>query len=174
MKALAYLALSICCACGSTEKAQTPEPSSAPAENIDPIAALRAHEAELMARAEHDATEVRVRHVLVAFQGASRSRATRTKDEAEALAAELYQRLLGGADPAGDAFGELARQYSDDSGPGIYSMTTGTPGGGVSARALLVPAFGDVGWRLEVGEVGVAPYDAQRSPFGWHVIKRLR
>lgn len=40
-------------------------------------------------------------------------------------------------------------------------------------RAAMVPAFGDVGFGLEVGEVGIAGYDEKTSPFGWHVIKRL-
>lgn len=40
-------------------------------------------------------------------------------------------------------------------------------------RAAMVPAFGDVGFALEVGEVGLAGYDEKASPFGWHVIKRL-
>jgi parvulin-like peptidyl-prolyl isomerase len=38
----------------------------------------------------------------------------------------------------------------------------------------MVPGFGDVGWRLKVGEVGVAPNHSIDSPFGWHIIKRLR
>jgi parvulin-like peptidyl-prolyl isomerase len=41
-------------------------------------------------------------------------------------------------------------------------------------RSGMVAAFGDVGWRLEVGEYGVAPFDARTSPYGWHIIKRLK
>jgi peptidyl-prolyl cis-trans isomerase B (cyclophilin B) len=40
-------------------------------------------------------------------------------------------------------------------------------------RDEMVPAFGDVGFALAVGEFGLAPYDQTASPFGWHVIKRL-
>jgi parvulin-like peptidyl-prolyl isomerase len=40
-------------------------------------------------------------------------------------------------------------------------------------RASLVPAFGDVGFALAPGEIGLAEHDEQRSPFGWHLIKRL-
>ena len=40
-------------------------------------------------------------------------------------------------------------------------------------RDQMVPAFGDVGFTLEVGGVGLAPYDETKSPFGFHVIKRL-
>lgn len=40
-------------------------------------------------------------------------------------------------------------------------------------RSAMVPAFGDVGFGLEVGDVGLASFDEKTSPFGWHVIKRL-
>ncbi len=40
------------------------------------------------------------------------------------------------------------------------------------SRGDMVPAFGDVGFTLQVGEVGMAPFDAQSSPFGFHIIKR--
>ena len=40
-------------------------------------------------------------------------------------------------------------------------------------RGAMVSAFGDVGFALAVGEVGLATFDAESSPFGWHVIKRL-
>jgi parvulin-like peptidyl-prolyl isomerase len=37
----------------------------------------------------------------------------------------------------------------------------------------MVPAFGEVGFALAPGEIGMAPYDARKSPYGWHIIKRL-
>lgn len=40
-------------------------------------------------------------------------------------------------------------------------------------RAAMVPAFGDIGFALEVGAVDVAVYHEDNSPFGWHIIKRL-
>lgn len=40
-------------------------------------------------------------------------------------------------------------------------------------RTGLVPAFGDVGFTLKVGEVGLATFNAETSPFGFHIIKRL-
>ncbi len=40
-------------------------------------------------------------------------------------------------------------------------------------RGTLVSAFGDVGFGLQPGEVAMAEHDEERSPFGWHVIKRL-
>jgi parvulin-like peptidyl-prolyl isomerase len=38
----------------------------------------------------------------------------------------------------------------------------------------MVPAFGNVGFALKVGEIGIADYDPHTSPFGWHIIKRLK
>jgi len=40
-------------------------------------------------------------------------------------------------------------------------------------RAAMVPAFGDVGFSLAEGEIGMAEFDEEKSPFGWHIIKRL-
>lgn len=40
-------------------------------------------------------------------------------------------------------------------------------------RAAMVPAFGDVGFALEVGQVGMADFHAESSPFGWHIIRRV-
>ena len=33
--------------------------------------------------------------------------------------------------------------------------------------------FTKIAYRLAVGEVGVAAYHRSKSPFGWHVIKRI-
>ena len=38
----------------------------------------------------------------------------------------------------------------------------------------MVPAFGNVGFKLAVDEIGVADYDPTTSPYGWHVIKRVK
>ena len=40
-------------------------------------------------------------------------------------------------------------------------------------RDKMVPAFGDVGFALEVGGVGLATHDETTSPFGYHVIRRV-
>jgi cyclophilin family peptidyl-prolyl cis-trans isomerase len=41
-------------------------------------------------------------------------------------------------------------------------------------RENMAAAFGDIGFTLKVGEVGLAEPDAQKSPFGYHIIKRLK
>ena len=113
---------------------------------------------------------VRVRHILIAFRGAQRSTQSRSKEEAEQLAAELYARLLAGEDMQA-----LMKQYSNDSGGGDYKMDAGSGdmANGVYARGRMAGAFGDTGWRLEVDEIGVAPFDPVKSPFGWHIIQRV-
>lgn len=44
----------------------------------------------------------------------------------------------------------------------------------VFPRDEMVPAFGNVGFPLAVGEVGLAPYHPKDSSFGFHIIKRLK
>ncbi|MEM7201184.1 MAG: peptidylprolyl isomerase [Planctomycetota bacterium] len=124
------------------------------------IETLRTSIAELAGRSEHDASAVKVQHLLVSFAGAG-TRATRSKAEAETLTADLLQRIGQGED-----FATLIAEHTDDSPPGIYEMTT-------ASRRGMVQAFGDAGWRLSVGETGVAGHHPSASPYGWHIIKRL-
>ncbi|HEX5054181.1 MAG TPA: peptidylprolyl isomerase [Planctomycetota bacterium] len=129
-----------------------------PAANVDMDAAIRT----LMAKPEHSDDAISVQHVLIAFQGSGVPSATRSKEEAKALAEKVYAEAIGGAN-----FDELVKKYTNDSAPGIYPMTK-------ASRRGMVKGFGDVGWRLKVGEIGVAPFDANASPYGWHIIKRLK
>ncbi len=112
---------------------------------------------------------VTVQHVLIGFKGSVGQKVTRTKEEAQELAEDVLRRAKAGED-----FGALVREYTDDSFPGIYKMSNhgvpAPPGG--SARGGMVAAFGDVGFPLEVGGIGMAAHDSTKSPFGWHIIKR--
>jgi parvulin-like peptidyl-prolyl isomerase len=69
-------------------------------------------------------------------------------------------------------------QYTDDSPPGLYTLTNigvvADQSAGEYGRKNMVPAFGDVGFKLKVGEIGIADYDPKTSPFGWHIIKRVK
>ena len=96
--------------------------------------------------------------------------AKRTKEEAEKLANEILERAR-----KGDDFGALVKQYTDDSAPGIYPLANkGKPRkGDYTPRERMVPAFGDIGFPLKVGEIGMAVYDPKKSPYGWHIIKRI-
>jgi len=42
------------------------------------------------------------------------------------------------------------------------------------SRDDMVPGFGEVGFSLAVGEVGLLEYDPVKSPFGYHIIKRVQ
>jgi hypothetical protein len=115
---------------------------------------------------------VQVQHILIGFAGSVPGKAvTRTREEARALAYEILGRARNG-----ENFDSLVRQYTDDSPPGIYDMSaTGVaPGPGEFARDRMVPAFGNVGFAIGPGNIGIADYDPESSPFGWHIIKRLK
>lgn len=117
---------------------------------------------------------VTVQHILVAFAGTVPGKdITRSQEDARALAEELLERAKGGED-----FDALVKQYTDDSHPGIYAVVNrggeANPEMQIFARETMVPSFGDVVFSLEAGEIGLAPYDKNKSKYGWHIIKRLR
>lgn len=166
---------------GCTGKAESPANSATNSEDAagsgavsgaeeEAVQALRAHVAEIMTRPEREGVaEIEVQHLLVSFAG-TRTSATRTKQEAEVLAAKLYARILAGED-----LDALVKEFTDDNYPGVYVMTASPrPQPGKYARSGMVPAFGNIGWRLDVGQVGVAGYDPETSEFGWHIIQRRR
>ena len=112
-----------------------------------------------------DAT-IEVQHLLISFG------ATRSKEEAELLAADLFAQINAGAD-----FDALIKKHTDDSHPGIYGLTMSVNADrskNIYARRGMVPAFGNVGWKLKVGEFGVAPFNSKESKYGWHIIKRTK
>ena len=149
---------------GTTAKPKAAATSTPKAQNMDKPAAPATKSAE----AEH----ITIQHVLIGFAGSVPGKPiTRTMEEAKKLAGDIVERAKKGED-----FDALVKEYTDDSHPGIYSMSnTGVaPAQGESARNKMVPAFGDAGFPLKVGEVGVAEYDKTRSPYGWHVVKRLK
>jgi parvulin-like peptidyl-prolyl isomerase len=115
---------------------------------------------------------ITIQHVLIGFQGSVPGKnITRTQDEARKLAEEILARAK-----KGESFDDLVKQYTDDAAPGIYSMSNKgvAPSGGEYPRDRMVPAFGDAGFPLQIGEFGMAPYDKAKSPYGWHIVKRLK
>lgn len=112
---------------------------------------------------------ISVQHVLIAFEG-SGTAAKRSKAEAEELAKKVLDWARGGA-----RMEELMAKYSDDTGGGTYSMSNHgakkRPNG--YERKGMVPAFGNVGFKLKVGEVGMSVHHPKDSPYGWHIIKRV-
>jgi hypothetical protein len=117
------------------------------------------------------AEHIKVQHILIAFAGKVPGRnVTRTQDEARALALQILDRAKKGED-----FDSLVRTYTDDRAPGIYGLANSgfQPAEGEFSRERMVPAFGNVGFSLAPGEIGMAEYDPRTSPYGWHIIKRL-
>jgi len=144
-----------------------------------PLARLFNHFDLLDATPEHTAEFVEVQHILIGFVNPDGNATvggkniSRTKQQAKELVAELYDRALKGED-----FGTLVSTYTNDSPPGIYGMVSDpslqSKHPGSHLRTGMVPAFGNTGWRLQVGEIGVADFDSVKSPYGWHIVKRTK
>jgi hypothetical protein len=115
---------------------------------------------------------IEVQHILIGFSGSVPGKnITRTKEEAMKLAHEILDKARKGAN-----FDSLVAKYTDDSPPGIYKMAAeGVPPlMSEYGRKQMVPAFGNVGFAISPGNIDIAEYDPTTSPFGWHIIKRLR
>jgi hypothetical protein len=82
----------------------------------------------------------------------------RSATEALRLAKQISARAK-----AGEKFEMLMKLHSEDKGSAASGMAYE-----VYPEAKLVAAFRRLGLRLEVDEVGVV-----RSPYGWHVMKRI-
>ncbi|HLY08799.1 MAG TPA: peptidylprolyl isomerase [Planctomycetota bacterium] len=161
---LVLVALAGLAACGKKEPVP-PVPSSAPGG----ASSSTASRPEKVANGQP--AVITVKHVLISFKGAAQSKESRTQAEAEKLAFEVINRANSGED-----FDKIMKELSSDPGEGTYTLVNQ----GISAnpgefeRSGMVAAFGDVGFRIAVGEVGLADYDAKGSPFGLHIIKRVK
>jgi len=159
MAALCIVATAIGCASSGGSKTQAGA-TTTPAEK--PVTTTPAKEPD----------RIKVQHILIGATGTVPGKSiTRTMDEAKTLAYQLADRARKGED-----YGALVAQYTDDAAPGIYGMANRgvTPSGqNEYGRDNMVPAFGNVGFKLAVGEIGVADFDPQTSPYGYHVIKRV-
>ena len=103
------------------------------------------------------ADTVTASHILLMYQGAQRSRATRTRAEARQQIDDIATQLADGAD-----FAELARAHSD--------CPSSRAGGnlGPFRRGQMVGAFDEVAFKLPVG----ATSDVVETGFGYHIIHR--
>jgi len=114
---------------------------------------------------------ITVAHVLISFAGAG-TEAKRSKADAEKLANDVLARAKKGED-----FDKLMKDLSDDTGGGVYMMSNlgvRPTNPDEFPRNKMVAAFGDVGFKLDVGGIGMSGYDPRTSPYGWHIIKRLK
>ena len=167
----AIAALGVFTILGCTTSTTTPAPTATTAEPAAAASAPTAAPAAPPTKSAAPADHIKVQHILIAFAGKVPGKnVTRTQDEARALANEILERARKGED-----FDALVRQYTDDRPPGIYGLagSNATPAPGEFARDRMVPAFGNVGFSLAPGEIGMAEYDPRTSPYGWHIIKRL-
>jgi peptidyl-prolyl cis-trans isomerase D len=97
---------------------------------------------------------VRVQHVLIAVPPGS---GVEQEDEARRTAQQVVQRARAGED-----FGELAREFSDDPG------SAGDGGDlGEFSRGRMVPEFEEASFGQPIGQVG----DPVRTSYGYHVIR---
>jgi peptidyl-prolyl cis-trans isomerase NIMA-interacting 1 len=101
------------------------------------------------------------RHILIAYQNAQRAapEITRTRDEARTLAQQVANEARSGKD-----WVALWKQHSNEPG--------GREGGdlGTFGRGQMVPAFEHAAFDLGVGEIS----DVVETPFGFHVIQRMK
>ncbi len=105
------------------------------------------HEAEMPTLPEQS----RLSHILIKIEPASSA-----KEAAKSLADSLFTQLV-----IGEEFAKLAMEFSDD-------VATGAKGGllGTTERGDLVPAYEEVAYSLEEGEIS----EPVLSPFGYHII----
>ncbi len=97
-------------------------------------------------------------HILVAWAGAPRSKATRSKQEAR----ELVDELAGKAAASPASFAELARAHSD------CPSARGGGNLGFFPRGSMVPPFQQALEALKVGQISAVV----ETGFGYHVIRR--
>jgi parvulin-like peptidyl-prolyl isomerase len=130
---------------GSTQKADRPgaPPAAIPGERQPTAAAT---------------DRVSVAHVLVGYQGAQRSEARRSKEEARKLAETVLAKARQGA-----SFAALAQEYSEDAASKSRGGTLGS-----FSRDTMVKPFADAAFALAPGALsGVV-----ETPFGFHILKR--
>lgn len=113
-------------------------------------------------RVTENKREVKVRHILISYKGATRADAsiTRSQDEAKTIAGDVLKKLQGGA-----KFEDLAKQYSDD--------TSNKDKGGVLDQAV----NGDGKYAKDFETASLALQKAgdispvTQTEFGFHIIK---
>lgn len=111
--------------------------------------------ARLVARADRS-DSLKAEHILIAYEGAFRSEAKRTKDEAKALA----DSILNVVKSKKNTLSSLAENFSNDP-----SAKENKGDLGWFRDGAMVPTFNEFVQKGEVGEVGVV-----ETPFGYHVI----
>jgi parvulin-like peptidyl-prolyl isomerase len=123
---------------------------------LDPI-----ESADILARPAEKGP-VSVLHVLIGYKDAPAARDPKAKERSKEDAVKLVNEVLTKA-KSGTDFKQLMKEYSEDPG----SKDTGRPYD-ITADAQMVEPFKKLSLRLKDNEIGVV-----KTPFGYHVIKRL-
>jgi hypothetical protein len=127
-----------------------------------PVSPVSAEESAPAGGTGDPSATVEASHLLVMYRG-SRSAPpaiTRTKQEARARAEEAHGRALAGED-----FGSLVAEYSDEPGAAARKGSLGT-----FSRREMVKPFSDAAFALPVGGIS----EVVETAFGFHVILRTR
>ncbi|MBU0577389.1 protein translocase subunit SecD [Patescibacteria group bacterium] len=113
---------------------------------------------ETQEKTEVEEGEIQASHILIAYEGAERSSATRTKEEAKELVQGLMEEILTSEEVD---FAQLAKDHSD--------CSSAASGGdlGLFGRGKMTKEFEDAAYALEVGEIS----DIVETEFGFHIIK---
>jgi hypothetical protein len=179
MRHCCVLLLTLVAACGGSKSVNAPEPSPEARE-------LRKLAAEILARPEIDVDEVSVQHCLIGVRsdGGLGNRPRLSQFEAEQKAAVLLKQARNGADFRLLVLENTYDHISDTDNPGVYGLVRSNlprseraPVDSATGRYYrddMVTAFWKVAWRLKVGEIGVTEKSEADSPFGYHIIKRLK
>jgi parvulin-like peptidyl-prolyl isomerase len=116
-------------------------------------------EKELRDTYEKNKIQVRASHVLIAYKGARRGRAKRSKKEAKRLADQVYRMAK-----AGKSIETLAEKYSDDP-----SAKQNKGDLGYFSWGRMAPAFQEKAFSQEKGEIS----EPVLTSFGYHIIKTV-
>ncbi len=101
-------------------------------------------------------SQVKASHILLAYKGAMKASATRSKEEAKAKADEIFAQVS--TNP--DLFPVLASTNSDDSSSGNGGDL------GYFGEGMMVKPFNDFVFSNPVGKIGIV-----ETEFGYHIIK---
>src|SRR4029079_12320696 len=109
---------------------------------------------------------VNVQHVLVGWKDTPAAKAgrgdprakERTKEQADKIAQDVFAKVKAGGDMA-----KLMKEFSEDEGSKDNARAYA-----VTADSQMVEPFKNLSLRLKEGEAGLV-----KSPFGWHIIKRV-
>jgi len=102
------------------------------------------------------------KHILIAYAGSDKPIVGATRSEAEAR--DLAEQVLREVRADGANWDEIAAKYTDEPGSKNTGGTLGTFG-----RGAMVPPFERAAFALKIGQVS----EVVKSPFGFHVIKRV-